>query len=490
MHNTPSSEILDCPVAGSWYPADPETLRQWLDELAPRPLPEKHPDLRGIVSPHAGPVFSGRVALNAYAQVDPARVDRVVVLAPSHSARVSNRVLLSGAAGFRTPLGTVEADDAFARKLGDAAEAELGDAAIAREHGFWIQLPFLQYVLGARFRIVPLIVGDLPPGARDRVAGRLRSLLDDRTLVVASSDFTHYGLRFGYVPFSSNVEEKLRKLDGAVAERILEKDIEGFLAILDKTGATVCGRDPIALWLALLPESMRLVQVDYDTSGHQTGEWENSVSYCSIVALGSWSEAARPDPPEFLEREDRIRLLDLARRTLREVVTAKNAALPDPEAVGIVPSPGMQRKAGGFVTLHKHGALRGCIGEIFPTRPIWRVVRDHTIDAARHDPRFPAVRPEELDAIDIEISALTPPVPVRGPAQIQTGRHGIVLSKQGRQAVFLPQVAVEQGWTLEETLRHLSLKAGLPPDAWRNGAEFLIFEAQVFSEVSEFSESR
>ncbi len=138
---------------------------------------------------------------------------------------------------------------------------------------------------------------------------------------------------------------------------------------------------------------------------------------------------------------------------------------------------------GGFVTLTIDGVLRGCIGEILPRRPIWQVVREQTVNAALHDPRFPPVTPAETKGIRIEISALTPPRPVASWREIVVGRHGVVMSRHGRSAVFLPQVAPEQGWDLPTMLTHLARKAGLPDDAWREGAEFLVFEAEVFREA-------
>jgi AmmeMemoRadiSam system protein A len=134
------------------------------------------------------------------------------------------------------------------------------------------------------------------------------------------------------------------------------------------------------------------------------------------------------------------------------------------------------------VTLHKRGELRGCIGEIAPDRELHRVVRDHALNAAFKDPRFTPLSPAELPEIVIEISALTPPVEIESWREIEIGRHGVVLSKNGRSAVFLPQVAPEQGWDVETTLKYLSQKAGLPPDAWRDGARFEVFEAVVFGE--------
>ena len=135
-----------------------------------------------------------------------------------------------------------------------------------------------------------------------------------------------------------------------------------------------------------------------------------------------------------------------------------------------------------FVTLKKNSRLRGCIGDIFPQRPLYKSVILNAIHACINDKRFPAVTEAECNDITIEISALTAPEPIASPDEIRIGVDGVVLNKDGRSAVFLPQVAPEQGWDLETTLTRLSMKAGLPADAWKEGAAFLTFQANVFGE--------
>ena len=180
----------------------------------------------------------------------------------------------------------------------------------------------------------------------------------------------------------------------------------------------------------------------------------------------------------MLDQETRTWLTALARRTVDAAARGSAAPRDEPEAVPA----GARQARGGFVTLTLHGDLRGCIGEIFPRRELWRVVREQAVNAAVNDPRFPPLTPSEAPRVRIEISALTLPAPAASWRDIILGRHGIVIEKQGRSAVFLPQVPGEQGWDLATTLGHLSLKAGLPSDAWRRDARFLVFEAEVFGE--------
>lgn len=186
----------------------------------------------------------------------------------------------------------------------------------------------------------------------------------------------------------------------------------------------------------------------------------------------------------MLSDQDKAMLLRLARDTL--TVRVREGRVPTPEEAGVTVTPAMQTVMGAFVTIHKNGQLRGCIGEIAPRRPLIEAVQDHAVNAGLNDYRFQSVTADELDDLDFEISALTPPVPVAGVDKIELGTHGIVIRQDGRSAVFLPQVAPEQGWDLPTTLTHLCRKAGLPAEAWKDESmEFTVFEAIVFGEDEE-----
>ena len=197
----------------------------------------------------------------------------------------------------------------------------------------------------------------------------------------------------------------------------------------------------------------------------------------TVAAADGEAKAEKKD----LSAEDKKILLALARRAIQQALDGKTPS--DPEDLGVAPTPAMKQNMGGFVTLTIAGDLRGCIGEIFPRRALADVVLDHALDAAFNDPRFPPLTAQELQKVRVEISALTPPVPVASYQDIEIGRHGMVLELDGRSAVFLPQVAPEQGWDLATTLTHLAYKAGLPGNAWQDPrARFTVFEAVVFHE--------
>ncbi len=178
--------------------------------------------------------------------------------------------------------------------------------------------------------------------------------------------------------------------------------------------------------------------------------------------------------------EDRNYLLSLAREAIAAVLNGKGLDEVRVDEEGLRET--LREKRGVFVTLTRNNELRGCIGYIFALLPLWQAVIENARNAAFRDPRFAPLMPGELDDIAIEISVLTPPEAIADINGFEVGRHGIILKKGVHQAVFLPQVAPEQGWDAETTLMHLSLKAGLAPDGWKKGAQFEVFEAEVFGE--------
>jgi len=172
------------------------------------------------------------------------------------------------------------------------------------------------------------------------------------------------------------------------------------------------------------------------------------------------------------------KLLNIARETLEYYLSGRE--LPPIEE----DDPALQERRGVFVTLKKHGELRGCIGYIEGIEPLAKAVRDMAIQSATSDPRFPPVNYKDLKDIKIEISVLTPLKKIKDTGEIVLGRDGVIVKKGYRQGVFLPQVAEETGWSKEEFLSNLCMyKAGLPPDAWKKGdIEIYTFQAEVFSE--------
>ena len=492
----------DTTLAGTWFPADPvllaEQLEAWGHETADVPPHPAQPPAAVLV-PHAGYAYSGRVAAAVYARLDPSAYDQVLIMAPSHRVRLPLAVSVEPAGMVRTPGGPVMFDADMARQLAALPGATHLPAAHAGEHSLDIQLPLLRHFLLEKqpgIRVGGLVVGQWRwDGGRERramahFAAALRRVLTPRTLVIISTDFTHYGRQFGYEPFTSHIEAGLHALDHAVFRAFAANDSAQFDAVMEETGATVCGKAPMALLLAALPEYAEIVELVYATSGQLTGDWRHSVSYLGAALWADWNAPVKPEvnamlhdsastQPTPLADHEAALLLRFARTALDYAVRNKRPMAPPAGLDGDALPASFDEKRGAFVTLHHHGELRGCIGEILPQRPLALVVAERAHDSALRDRRFAPVTESELPELDLEVSVLSPPWAVASTDDIELGTHGIILQKQGRSAVFLPQVAPEQGWDLPTTLTHLARKAGLPHDAWRQGAEFFVFTAQV-----------
>jgi AmmeMemoRadiSam system protein A len=181
------------------------------------------------------------------------------------------------------------------------------------------------------------------------------------------------------------------------------------------------------------------------------------------------------DTPHLSEVE-KEKLLEIARETLTEHLTT--GTTPEYTLEG----PGLLQEVAAFVTLRRRdGELRGCIGRVEISQPLYRTVQDCAISAATNDFRFSPVTAAELNDIHIEISALSPFRPIGSPDEIQIGRHGLLIRRDLRVGLLLPQVASDRGWDRDEYLRAICTKAGLPNDAWRN-ADLYVFTAEVFEE--------
>jgi hypothetical protein len=347
-----------------------------------------------------------------------------------------------------------------------------------------MQLPLLQRALQPGWQLVPVLVGQLSPEDYPAAAELLRPLLDDDTLVVVSSDFTHYGPRFGYRPFPNDdlTAARLEALDTGSLDAILDKDPQGFLDYKARTGITICGYEPIALLLQLLPADSHGKVVSYATSGKLTGNYENSVSYMSIVFRGPENDSAtvkQPGSGEF-SVEDMHLLHRLASAAVETSLKPQDEAASQrlEQLLQDIP-PKLKEPAAAFVTLMNHGQVRGCIGSITPANPIYKVAVIGGLRAAR-DRRFAPLLPEELEELDVEISVLTRPESAGSWRDFVLGEEGVILEKDGHAAVFLPEVPEKYHWNREQMLSQLAQKAGLPADAWKDGARFKTFRTRTF----------
>lgn len=530
--------------AGSWYEADGEKLKEQLSAflasadpvvdagsaalLTSVNQPPGRPVL-AIVVPHAGYAFSGKAAAYAYKAAQGQRVKRIFLLGPSHYIGFHGAALPM-AVTFATPLGDLEVDKEVVAELKEYPIFHKLPEVHRLEHSLEIQLPFIKQAFGD-VKIVPIVIGTLTDDTEVRLLAEiLKGYIASDDLVVVSSDFTHYGPRYDYRPFKDNIRGNIRKLDSEAYGYLSQLDLDGFLKFQHDTGDTICGFFPCSVLTAILPQGTRSSLLKYYTSQDTTVEdKDNSVSYMAIAfSGGSWPQ----DPQAKMKAREAVKLtvdekkalLRLARATVDSYVRERKK--PTPEELGLTLTPGLKQVLGAFVTLNKYGGstggasggsvspaserkgdesrqkehsyasiedghgprkndgreLRGCIGYIWPLKPLYQAVIDNAVTACTADYRFYSVKPEELEHIRIEISVLTPPRRINSYNDIVLGRDGIVLFKDGHQSVFLPFVATQFGWDLPTTLSELSRKAGLNANDWRDGAKFDVFQADVFEE--------
>lgn len=468
-------------LTGKWYPANTETLRKQIEGFFQKAEAKPINNVIAFVLPHAGYRFSGQTAANALKTIN-RKYKRVVIIGPTHYVPMEEMLSVPDVTHCQTPLGQVPLDSKFINKLLEFPNFQNIPEAHKYEHSVQIELPLLQYSQ-KDFKIVPIVAGRCSQETIEKVGSILKGLVDEDTLVIASSDFTHYGPNYGYIPFEKNVPEQIKKLDMGAYEFIDKLDYKGFLEYKQKNNATICGYIPVAILLSMLEAPIKAELIKYTTSGEITADYTNSVSYLSVAFSGTWPQTSeikpKPNNPGLTE-EDKRQLLNLARKTIFHFLQNQN--VPSPSKLNIKISDAMKEPRAAFVTLKKNSQLRGCIGDVFPRRPLYKSITANAINAAVNDRRFNPLEPTECNDITIEISALTVPKPVASPNDIRIGIDGIVLRKDGKSALYLPQVAPEQGWNTSQTLTHLSLKAGLAPAAWKKDAQFLTFQAIVFGE--------
>ncbi len=462
------------PFAGQWYPAD----RSELGELITRSIEEAQSRSRYVrdggmafVVPHAAPMYSGSVAAAAYRHIEARAPRRIVLLGFSHHRRVAG-IAVPQIAHITTPIGTSSIDTDSVREVAAHWPFRMAPETVLCDHSVEIQLPFLQRA-APQASILPLYVGPLTQQERVAAASRLRWLLNDATVLVASSDLTHYGQSFGYTPFPLNNDtpRHLEELDAGFISAAGSLDPELFLADLRSKHATVCGYEPIALLLETLRGSgtSEIFQecLDYRTSGEITADFAHSVSY---GALGYFPASA------FRIAEESTRELLSAARWVIDRIQGTHRPGPEPSETY---TPELQQRRGLFVTLYQRGELRGCIGSCQQKETLAEVIPHLTMSAAIEDTRFDPL--SVTDPVDIEISILTPFKRVRGAQDLVAGEHGAILEFGDRAGILLPKVASERGWNTTKFLEALARKASLPVKIEEKpGAQLSVFRAQVF----------
>ena len=464
-------------VAGMFYPGDAQALRREVDAcLGAGPVgkgaesrsgadPSAKPKL--LVVPHAGYVYSGAVAGQAYARLRPyaGRIRRVVVLGPSH--RVALRGLALPAHDvFETPLGRVAVDPAARAALAGLPQVSTSAAAHADEHSIEVQLPFLQHLLGAGFTIVPLVVGQ---AGADEVAQVLERLWGgDETLVVVSSDLSHY------LPYG-----EAQAKDARTARRIAA-------GATDLQPDEACGARALnGALLALRRHALALRRIDLCNSGDTAGDRRRVVGYAAFVAADAVGDTARADGgDEASTGSEGLGGALLARARNAIAVRLGLGSVDEP------PHPALAAPGATFVTLKDvRSGLRGCIGRLEPDAPLEVDVRRNAQAAAFADPRFAPLAAREWPGLALSVSLLGPHEPLphqpdarRAARALRPSVDGVVLAWRGRRATFLPQVWAQLP-DADDFVAALLHKAGLGEGFWAEDLTLARYEVRCFDGV-------
>jgi len=481
-----SRTVRKAAVAGMFYPAASDELRRVVEASLSQVKKEEFPGtIRAILAPHAGYVFCSRGLAAAYKQIEgPAfKYDTVVLIGPSHRF-ATKASALSSAQVWETPLGPVQVASNLCRELARSTDRiEFDDRAHANEHCLEVQLPYLLAAAKGRpFKIVPMLISSSDALDQQRAANALIALAaKGATLIVVSTDLSHY-------PDAETAEKADRAILEAVkslnSSTLIEENQKLMQAGHKGLGCTMCGLDA-ALTLVRAATGLgigKAAVVSYTHSGMVSGDNGRVVGYGAMIFAGTGSRASEA-------QQDGLVFSQNSKRELVRMARDAAGAAVKGDWVDFHPSenPELQMKAGCFVTLKQKGELRGCIGRFSSDQPLWKTVREMAIASATRDARFSAnpVRPEELPELDVEISVLSPMRKVSDPLQeIKLGIHGIVVQGGGRSGTFLPQVATETGWTLEQFLGHCSRdKAMLGWEGWKNpAAQIYTYTATIVRE--------
>jgi len=458
-------------IAGSWYPGKPEVLRSDIEGyLRNVQVDDFKGKVVGLISPHAGYLYSGQVAAFSYKPIAGKKFDGVIVIGPSHRHYFKGASIYGGA-GYETPLGVVPVDADMAGEILSNAGGQISfiSAAHSQEHSVEIQLPFLQVALG-EFSFVPIVMGAQGRDACEAVADAIfESIKDKDVLIVGSSDLSHF---HGY--------DDAVTMDSIVIDHIDAMDAGGLLKSLERGTCEACGGGPMAITM-MVAEKLGAKQskvLKYANSGDVTGDRRGVVGYAAAVFFKD-DDAGKNDvgPDVGLNDDDKALLIDIAKKSVEAKLSGRD--VPHFEITSDI----LKTNMGAFVTIKKHGQLRGCIGYIEAIKPLSTTVVEMAQAAAFRDPRFPAVTKEELQDLSFEISALTPLKRISDVNEIEVGKHGIYMVKGLRSGLLLPQVAIEYNWDRLTFIEQTCYKAGLASGAWKDKeTKVYIFSADVFGE--------
>ncbi len=479
-----SNQVRSPQFAGQFYSGQRAKLSKDLEryfetaqEKTPRNLPQK--SVKALIVPHAGYPYSGSVAAVGFNQLEPEAINRVILIGSSHQKELE-QATISGEDKWESPLGQVSIDTAVRDKLSQSKNFVIDSQVHQKEHSLEVQLPFLQKRLN-QFELVPILVGGLDDQKITGIKDQLLPVIDEQTLVVISTDLSHYP---SY--------ELANQADRETIEAIMVGDVEEFKQVVGEIKPTqalqtrACGHQAVELLLRMSKswQELDIELLHYANSGDASGDLSRVVGYAAMAVYGHTKDGVdsqKEDSSDELDKDQTLssRLTNIARETLEQVIVkGEEPALIETD------DPDLLAHKGVFVTLKKQGKLRGCMGLIESDQSLWESIQEMAQAAALKDPRFPVVKKSELPEIEIEVSVLSVPETIQDPQQVEVGQHGVIMEQGQRRGVFLSQVATEQGYNRDQFLSALCThKMNLKADCWQDPqTKIKVFTASVYNE--------
>ncbi len=470
-------------AAGRFYSANKDTLTKDLAALfstcvkAPSDL-----KVRAIISPHAGYIYSGKIAASAFSALSKnADYKNIFIIGSSHVMAFDGASIYN-TGDYITPLGKMKVNIELANKLKSSDKCfNFPVTAHGQEHSIEVQVPFIQYYFTHPIPIVPIIIGTDNTATIKEIAAALKPYFIPENLFVISSDFSHY-------PSYKSAQEN----DKITADAIIAKNSNNFLMTLEKTSSkgipglvtSMCGWTSglTLLYLAEGYPDLTFRKISYCNSGDSPyGNKEEVVGYNAIELVEENKKVmdikVNIDELKFTKQETE-KLISIARNSIRSMLYDNKRLTVNQENL----PPVFKQNMGAFVTLKIDGNLRGCIGMFTSPDPLYQVVSQMALASAFEDTRFSPLTKAEFEKTEIEISVLGPMKKISSINEIVLGKHGIYIKKDYRSGTMLPQVATENGWTVEQFLGYTARdKAGLGWTGWKD-AEIYIYEAKVLTE--------
>ena len=500
--NKPAVENIKHSHLKGWYQKNVAWQLAEIFKFARSHLKIKNNDLpKFLFVPHAGYNYSGYCAAAAYhnltAHVN--KINRVVLLSTSHKISTNNAPLISCSfSHFQVPNGKIEVDleaiNTFAKKY--PSIVQINNQVFEGDHSLEIQLPFLLHVF-SKVKIVPFfVVGEDDFDYSNSAQALFKTMIDEETIVIVNGDLIHFGKDYSLTAkdlpglngeLDLSPYENVRLFECAIINSLINQNAVSLANAVKYKN--VCASRVMSLLLNIfsLYPSMLHSEVCCVSDSNHAGQNPKVKDLCSMskklppdfshvgyASLCFFEKPSRNKSIDFLSDFEKVHLKEIATNALRNYLQSGSL-----KKAAIIKSENLQKSFGLFVTIKdkKHN-LRGCIGNVNFKIPLWDAAESVAIDAAVNDSRFEPLTFQEFLDCSIELAVLSRPVEANYKSII-LGKHGIVLSKDGLQALFLPKVPLEFGWTVERTLEELCLKAGLARDDWRN-ASIKTFESCSF----------